>query len=592
MSRIFCPPPRNTDRPRDEPDAMTRHPLLALSIATLTLAGCIVDLPTDEPDTGSEGAEESTGDPEPSTTTDGETPDALDTAGRALCAPGATEVCVYAGPVDTESVGTCTAAVRTCDEAGVWGPCTGEVLPRAEDCRTQRDENCDGRVACDGEIEWLRGLGERPGGPSGPARASAVTVDAAGHGWLTGSYQQSLQIGEHSHDVGDGRGLFVAEFDRQGAPRFVFADERAGAFGTGVALAHDGGRLAIAAANDLRLAIHADAPAYETPEDTSAAVLAVMTTSGEYAWSRALMPVADGRVSLRALAFTATGELWAGGTSNLSGVKTTDTPLLLANHGGHDAILVKFGRAGQVAWAGSFGGAGAQSIHDIAVDPAGDVWLVGAFTGAMQFTGGSLHASASDGDTTDMFVVKLDAAGAWQWGHAYGDEQYQEFNQIELDGAGGALLFGENQGAVEGLGAEPLVDAGLVVARYDRAGAVLWARHWACEGGCDVARAAVDGAGQAVVSVNVYPGATTTINEQPFVAPGDAELGVVVKLDRGGLTVWSAAPFPGHVDLAVGPAGEVFVAGDHQGATSFGAGALVLDAGAGDRDLYVARLRP
>ena len=60
-----------------------------------------------------------------------------------VCAPGATQAC-YSGQAGTEGVGPCTGGTLTCNAAGLWGPCVGEVRPVAEVCANGIDENCSG----------------------------------------------------------------------------------------------------------------------------------------------------------------------------------------------------------------------------------------------------------------------------------------------------------------------------------------------------------------------------------------------------------------------------------------------------------------
>ena len=67
------------------------------------------------------------------------------------CTPGKTQKCEYQGPEETENVGPCKAAVRTCKEDGTWGKCEGEVLPGYEEsgqeiCTNGLDDDCDGEV--------------------------------------------------------------------------------------------------------------------------------------------------------------------------------------------------------------------------------------------------------------------------------------------------------------------------------------------------------------------------------------------------------------------------------------------------------------
>jgi len=58
------------------------------------------------------------------------------------CAEGDTQEC-YSGRRGTQGVGNCVAGSQTCNSSGAWGPCTGEVLPGAEDCNGS-DDDCNG----------------------------------------------------------------------------------------------------------------------------------------------------------------------------------------------------------------------------------------------------------------------------------------------------------------------------------------------------------------------------------------------------------------------------------------------------------------
>ena len=47
------------------------------------------------------------------------------------CDPGDTATC-YSGQDGTKGVGPCHDGKTTCDSAGMWGPCVGEVVPTGE----------------------------------------------------------------------------------------------------------------------------------------------------------------------------------------------------------------------------------------------------------------------------------------------------------------------------------------------------------------------------------------------------------------------------------------------------------------------------
>jgi len=75
----------------------------------------------------------------------------LDQTGCACDNPGESRIC-YTGPAGTEYQGICKDGTQTCvvnGEFATWGPCTGSVLPEAENCADFADHNCNGLTGCD-----------------------------------------------------------------------------------------------------------------------------------------------------------------------------------------------------------------------------------------------------------------------------------------------------------------------------------------------------------------------------------------------------------------------------------------------------------
>lgn len=583
---------------------MPRH-LLLVPVALLPLAACMTvppeDLEAASETTAAEPAATTAYETWPSvmTTTEREPGDSsgADTADGGPCEPGTREFCPYGGPDGTLGVGACAAATRLCDEEGRWSACSGEVLPRAEDCRTKLDENCDGLDSCDGGVVWARSFGEAPGEPAGSAAVGAVTVDPTGRAWLTGQFTRSLRWGARDWSTDGKGGYLLARIDRSGEPGYSVADEQPGALALGAAATSDPtGRIAFAAGYTDRLKVHPDAPLYQTSEITGAAVVGAVDMDGEYRWSRSLIPTGFADVALTGLAFDGAGDLWIGGHLGFGAIdlETDGAPMKVGNAGGYDALLLRVNRRGDFTWVGNFGDWRDQQIHDVAVDPFGDVWLVGAFDGTMNFDGGSVQSAVSEGAQEDMFVVKLDAHGEFRWGRVYGDESDQRLLRVAIDAAGNGHVFGEYAGTIEGLADAPLVatDTNLVAAKLDPDGVVVWVKDWPCEGTCDLESAALDPAGQSIVSASVQPGSTLMTNARKISVAGPQALGVAVKLDRAGYALWAAAPLPATSELAAGPLGEVFVAGDFYEHATIADETHQLEAGAGDRDLYVAMLRP
>lgn len=100
----------------------------------------------------------------------------------AECSPGATQSC-YTGPAGTEGVGVCHTGTETCDEDGIFGACEGEMLPGPETPDNGIDEDCNGEDATSGG-----GLPPDPGTVAPPIDPTvATTIGAATEFLYTGS---------------------------------------------------------------------------------------------------------------------------------------------------------------------------------------------------------------------------------------------------------------------------------------------------------------------------------------------------------------------------------------------------------------------
>jgi hypothetical protein len=68
------------------------------------------------------------------------------------CEPGKISKC-YNGAAETHNVGSCKDGSKTCAADKTWGPCIGEVLPGAELCGNNLDDNCSGAVDEDTDLD-------------------------------------------------------------------------------------------------------------------------------------------------------------------------------------------------------------------------------------------------------------------------------------------------------------------------------------------------------------------------------------------------------------------------------------------------------
>lgn len=97
--------------------------------------------------------------------------------------------------------------------------------------------------------------------------------------------------------------------------------------------------------------------------------------------------------------------------------------IILTNSGAGDIFLVKYDSIGNVLWAKSIGGSGADQYPAIAIDTSGNVFITGS-TNSTDFPtlnpgGGSYFQSTLSG-STDAFIAKYNKSGTLLWSTYYG----------------------------------------------------------------------------------------------------------------------------------------------------------------------------
>ena len=500
-----------------------------------------------------------TTDPSSSTTTvsTGPVDSTTDTTGAA-CNPGDTQPC-YAGPPGTQDVGPCKAGEQTCD-GGSFGACVGEVLPVPDSCDTPGDDDCDGLDPCGGtgEFQWFK-----PFGGAGDELGVRLAFDGAGNLVLAARGTSSIDFGGGPLQSAGAYDLFLARFDPAGKHLWSrrFGDG-ANQFDDGYALAVDpAGQIAVA--GDFQGTIDLGGGPL-IAKNIGDPFLARFAPDGQHLWSRAFKT--GSYAYPQALAFDPDGNLLiagyffvsldlGGGTMNSAGMV--------------DAFAAKLDPDGNHLWSQRFGDPQGQYVLGLAVDPGGDLFLGGGFSGSIDLGKGPL-LSAGD---NDVFLARLDPAGNAVWSRRYGDAKSQVLRDLALDGKGRIILGGDLSGTID-LGGGPIGDASShpFVAQLDGAGKHLWS-HLVSTGGGNLRGLAVDGPG-AVLLTGDFSGAGD-FGGGNLVSAGGTDI-YVVKLGSDGKHVWSQrfGDFAGQIghDIDGSDAGFVAVTGSFSGGVNFGGG--------------------
>jgi hypothetical protein len=270
---------------------------------------------------------------------------------------------------------------------------------------------------------------------------------------------------------------------------------------------------------------------------------------------------------------------------------------LLTSVGDLDMFVAKFSASGTVLWSKRFGDADGQFGRGIAEDPAGDIIVLCAFAGSIDFGGGPLTSKGgSSYSGFDIGLVKFDGAGNFKWAKSFGDADLQQGMGLAVDDSGNIIIDGLSRGTVD-FGGAPLTSIGpygsLFAAKLDHNGAHLWSKLFQNTGNAfppELWRVAVDSQ-KNVVFAGAFVG-SIDFGAGPLVSAGQRDV-FTVKIDPGGGLAW-AKRFGDALDqegtqAVVDPSGNVFVTGNFNGSLNFGSGAMT---SAGSGDIFLAKLDP
>jgi len=122
---------------------------------------------------------------------------------------------------------------------------------------------------------------------------------------------------------------------------------------------------------------------------------------------------------------------------------------------GRDLFVARITNDGSHQWVNRFGDTGDQLAAAVALDPQGDVVVVGGFSGELSMGASSYLSHGSH----DAFVAKLDANGVPLWLKTAGDSEMQTVRAVAVSTAGSVVVAGDFRGALD-FGQGPIVSAG------------------------------------------------------------------------------------------------------------------------------------
>ncbi len=165
----------------------------------------------------------------------------------------------------------------------------------------------------------------------------------------------------------------------------------------------------------------------------------------------------------------------------------------LSADGTIDAFLCKYNPQGEFAWAVSWGGPWSNETdyaYDVEIDSSGGVYVIGEFEGtSVDFDPGSGEEMRDSNGAFDVFLVKYDTDGVFQWVRTWGGINSDAGYGVTSDSNDYVYVTGSFRGNVDfdpGDGVDEH-DAGyypdIFLSSFDADGEFRWVRTWGYMGG-------------------------------------------------------------------------------------------------------------
>ncbi len=434
--------------------------------------------------------------------------------GGVSCTPNEVTSC-YEGPAGTETKGLCMPGTHTCAPDGKsYGPCNGQVTPAVESCAVSDDENCDGfdcgiwatfispstmvtasAIAPNGDIILaatftgtisVAGKSHISAGdedilllkldPSGAILwsksfgaaldqvAAAVTVDAAGDIFMTGSSASAFKLGPQAPTLS--AGAYAARLDPSG--EHIWSKSPGG--GRGVGISVQNGYLIAAGSffGSINWGDGSISSASPNSEDVFLAKLSSDDGSIVQGQGWVKRYGGAGKEALVAIKMDSSESITMVGTFDAN---TSFDSKMLPNAGMLDVFLVRVDPNGLATSAYGFGDAADQGVSALDLNSKGDPIITGFFNGVMNIHGTMLDASTGK----NMYVANAAPGGGWA--RNFGKFGSQLPRSVAVDASDDVFILSDGFGGIDfGGGPFNTSNSALFLAKLSKTGDHLWSK--------------------------------------------------------------------------------------------------------------------
>jgi hypothetical protein len=227
------------------------------------------------------------------------------------------------------------------------------------------------------------------------------------------------------------------------------------------------------------------------------------------------------------------------------------------------------------AWVRDGRGSAQEEATDIAVDGAGNVYVVGSYNSSVMTAASASLSNSGTTGSSEIFLLKYDRTGALLWAKQASGSSDDFGTSVSTDGAGNAYITGWFQSPTLTFGTITVNNyttsgfEDVFVAKYSPSGNVLWARAY---GGTQQEYAhsiAADATGNVFITGEFY--SLSVVFGNFGVINSGASDGFIAKLDASGTPQWAKRIGGGNIDysrsVATDGSGNAYVTGSYNSST-------------------------
>ena len=262
----------------------------------------------------------------------------------------------------------------------------------------------------------------------------------------------------------------------------------------------------------------------------------------------------------------------------------------ITSSGASDIFIAKFDSTGSLEWVKTYGDNSWDRGLDIAIDSSDNIYITGYFQKTVNFGGGNVTVTDPSSGGSDLFVLKLNSSGEFQWVYTVGGWNNDNGKGIDVDSSGNVYISGIFKETVD-FGGGNITSAGnfdIFVLKLNSSGEFQWVYTAGGTGNDQAYPISVDTNGNVLVAGYFFGTANFTPNS--CTSNGSADI-FVLKLNTSGSLNFlncfgsTSVDYPWGVDFD--SAGNAYITGGFSNTVDFGGGNIT---SAGSQDIFVLKL--